>query len=142
MRCVTRAIDIVFVFLYGNDKNQMHLTTQVEVMVEERIEKQLKAQKVDTRSSVDMKDEIRLLWAEMDALVKSRQEMQGHIEHLTSVAQKAQEHASREHEMLKSENGYLRKQLQSLKNEGVQVSHLLAILHLITPCCVFHEYSM
>jgi uncharacterized coiled-coil DUF342 family protein len=104
MRCVTRAIDIVFVFLYGNDKNQMHLTTQVEVMVEERIEKQLKAQKVDTRSSVDMKDEIRLLWAEMDALVKSRQEMQGHIEHLTSVAQKAQEHASREHEMLKSEN--------------------------------------
>ena len=105
----------------------MRLTTQVEVMVEERIEKQLKAQKVDTKTSVDMKDEIRLLWAEMDALVKSRQEMQGHVEHLTSVAQKAQEHASREHEMLKSENGYLRKQLQSLKNEGVQVCHPLAI---------------
>ncbi|KAG0629748.1 hypothetical protein M758_1G127100 [Ceratodon purpureus] len=94
---------------------------EVEVMVEERIEKQLKALKAENRTSVDMKDEIRLLWAEMDALVKSRQEMQGHVEHLTSVAQKAQEHANREHEMLKSENGYLRKQLQSLKNEGVQV---------------------
>lgn len=91
-------------------------------MVKERIEKQLKAQK-ETRSSVDMKDEIHRLWAEMDALVKNRQEMQGHVEHLTSVAQKAQEHANREHEVLKSENVHLRKQLQSLKNEGVQVTH-------------------
>lgn len=90
-------------------------------MVKERIEKQLKAQK-ETRSSVDMKDEIHRLWAEVDALVKNRQDMQGHVEHLASVAQKAQEHANREHEMLKSENGYLRKQLQNLKQEGVQVN--------------------
>ena len=104
-------------------------------MVEERIEKQLQTQR-DTRSSGEMKDEIRLLWAEVGALAKSKEEMQGHVEHLTSVAQKAQEHANREQEMLKSENGYLRKQLQFLKNDGVQVKRFSPWL----PCLMLHKY--
>lgn len=84
------------------------------MLVDERIVKQL--------GNSEMKSEIRLLWAEMEALSKSREEMQGHVDHLTAVAQKAQEHASHEQDILKSENGYLRKQLQSLKNDEIQVS--------------------
>nr|PNR43483.1 hypothetical protein PHYPA_015864 [Physcomitrium patens] len=93
---------------------------EVEVMMEERIEKQLQSHR-DTKSSVETGDEVRLLWAEVEALVKSREEMQRHVEHLTSIAQKAQEHADREHDMLKTENEYLRQQLQSLKNDGAQI---------------------
>lgn len=103
--------------------NWISLVPQVEVMMEERIEKQLQSHR-DTKSSVETGDEVRLLWAEVEALVKSREEMQRHLEHLTSIAQKAQEHADREHDMLKTENEYLRQQLQSLKNDGAQVRQL------------------
>lgn len=127
---------ILFLLFYRDEGIEWSLS-QVEVMVEERIQKQFQTQR-DTRSSGEMKDEIRHLWAEVEALVKSREEMQGHVEHLTSVAQKTQEHANREQEMLKSENGYLRKQLQSLKNDGVQVKRF----HLAMPCCIHHKYLM
>lgn len=96
---------------------------QVEMMVDERIEKQLQAHR-NIGGSSEMKNEIRLLWAEVEALSKNREEMQGQVDHLISMAQKAQEHASREQDILKSENGFLRNQLQSLKNDGAQVSSL------------------
>lgn len=96
---------------------------QVKLMVVERIEKQLKAQPAGS-CWADMKDEMHLLWNEMDSLIKSREDMAGHVEHLTFVTKKVQEHSSREQDMLKTENGFLRKQLQSLQGDGVQVSHL------------------
>jgi hypothetical protein len=112
---------------------------QVEMMVDERIEKQLQAHR-DIGGSSEMKNEIRLLWAEVEALSKNREEMQGQVDHLISMAQKAQEHASREQDILKNENGFLRNQLQSLKNDGVQVSSLLCLFvswttAVVTPMC-------
>lgn len=88
-------------------------------MVEERIEKQLKAQHL-----AEMKDEMHLLWNEMDSLIKTREDMAGHVEHLTFFTKKMQEHSSREQGMLNSENGLLRKQLQSFHSDNIPVSNL------------------
>ncbi|KAG0553581.1 hypothetical protein KC19_12G022600 [Ceratodon purpureus] len=94
---------------------------QVQVIIEERIEKQLKAQQLGN-CWADMKNEMQLLWNEMDSLIKNREDIASHVEHLTFITNKVQEHSSREQDMLKSENGLLRKQLQSLQSEGVQAS--------------------
>lgn len=88
-------------------------------MVEERIEKQLNAQLL-----AEMKDDMHLLWNEMDSMIKSREDMAAHVEHLTFVTKKVQEYSSREQDMLKSENGLLRRQLQSLQGDGVPVCYL------------------
>jgi hypothetical protein len=109
-------------FMAGTEKLLRQEREQVQMMIEERIEKQLKAQQLGI-CWADMKNEMHLLWNEMDSLIKSREDMAGHVEHLTFVTKKVQEHSSCEQDMLKSENGFLRKQLQSLQDEGVQVSH-------------------
>ena len=110
-------------FMADTKKLLLQEREQVQMMVEERIEKQLKAQQLGN-CWAEMKDEMHLLWNEMDSLIKSREDMASHVEHLTFITKKVQEHSTREQDVLKSENGFLRKQLQSLQGEGVQVSHL------------------
>lgn len=98
-------------------------------MVEERIEEQVKGQLLGS-CWADMKEEMCLLWSEVNSLIKSREDISGHVEHLTFVTEKVQEHSSREQDMLKSENGFLRKQLQFLQGDGGQVSHLFNLQHV------------
>nr|XP_024362283.1 uncharacterized protein LOC112275837 [Physcomitrium patens] len=83
---------------------------QVQMMVEERIERQLKSLPLGS-GWAEVKNEMQLLWSEMDSLIKSRQDLANHVEHLTVVAKKEQD-------MLKSENGSLRNELQSLQDDG------------------------
>ncbi len=92
---------------------------QVESLLEEMIEKRFNEKDM---GMAEMRGEIRLLWAEVEALSKGREEVQSHVQHLAQVAQIAKENASHEQDMLKSENGFLRRQLQTLKQEGIQVS--------------------
>ncbi len=92
---------------------------QVESLLEEMIEKRFNEKDM---GMAEMRGEIRLLWAEVEALSKGREEVQSHVQHLAQVAQIAKENANHEQDMLKSENGFLRRQLQTLKQEGIQVS--------------------
>lgn len=92
---------------------------QVSFLVDDKIERRLNEKEM---GMAEMKSEIRLLWAEVGALSKGREEAQGHVDQLTQIAQMAKENASREQDFLKSENGFLRKQLQSLKKEDSQVN--------------------
>ncbi|CAM6042630.1 unnamed protein product [Sphagnum compactum] len=91
---------------------------QVESLLEETIEKRFNEKDM---GMAEMRGEIRLLWAEVEALSKGREEVQSHVQHLAQVAQIAKENANHEQDMLKSENGFLRRQLQTLKQEGIQV---------------------
>lgn len=100
------------------------------MLVEERIEEQVKRQLMASCWS-GMKEEMCRLWSEVNSLIKSREDIAGHVERLTFVSEKVQEHSSREQDMLKSENGFLRKQLQSLQSDGGQVSHLFNLQHVL-----------
>lgn len=91
------------------------------MMVEERIERQLKSLPLGS-GWAEVKNEMQLLWSEMDSLIKSRQDLANHVEHLTVVAKKEQD-------MLKSENGSLRNELQSLQDDGAEVIHLFIQRH-------------
>lgn len=86
---------------------------QVQTMLEERIGEQLKGELL-TSVWAYVKDEIRLLWTEVDSLINNREDMAGQVEHLTFVTEKVKEHFSPEHEILKSGTCHLRKQFQSL----------------------------
>jgi hypothetical protein len=93
---------------------------QVEAQIDEKIEKQLREKEI---GMAEMRGEIRLLWAEVEALSKGREEVKNlNVEHLNQIAQIAKENAIREQDILKSENGFLRRQLQTMKQEGIQVS--------------------
>jgi hypothetical protein len=93
---------------------------QVEAQFDEKIEKQLREKEI---GMAEMRGEIRLLWAEVEALSKGREEVKSlNVEHLNQIAQIAKENAIREQDILKSENGFLRRQLQTMKQEGIQVS--------------------
>jgi len=98
-------------------------------MIEERIEDQVKGQLL-TGCWAGMREEMCLLWNEVKSLIKSREDIAGHVEHLTSVTEKVRELSSREQDMLKSENGFLRKQLQSLQSDSRKVSHLSSLQHV------------
>jgi hypothetical protein len=54
---------------------------------------------------------MRLLWAKVEALNKGRDHLQEHVNHLTKVAKLAKENANHEQDILKLENGFLRRQL-------------------------------
>lgn len=93
---------------------------QVEAQFDEKIEKQLREKEI---GMAEMRGEIRLLWAEVEALSKGREEVKSlNVEHLNQIAQIAKENAIREQDILKSENGFLRRQLQTMKQDGIQVS--------------------
>jgi hypothetical protein len=114
---------------------------QVESLLEEMIEKRFNEKDM---GMAEMRGEIRLLWAEVEALSKGREEVQNHVQHLAQVAQIAKENANHEQDMLKSENGFLRRQLQTLKQEGIQVSfrtqkHLT--LEKRTSTHLFHDHD-
>ncbi|CAM6025460.1 unnamed protein product [Sphagnum balticum] len=91
---------------------------QVEALVDERIEKRLS--KKDIVMS-EMKSNMRLLWTEVESLTKGRDHLQEHVNHLTKVAKIAKENANREQDILKSENGFLRRQLQLFKGNDNQM---------------------
>ncbi|CAM6034206.1 unnamed protein product [Sphagnum compactum] len=91
---------------------------QVEALVDERIEKRLN--KKDIVMS-EMKSNMRLLWTEVESLTKGRDHLQEHVNHLTKVAKIAKENANREQDILKSENGFLRRQLQCFKGNDNQM---------------------
>ncbi|KAH8954489.1 hypothetical protein BDL97_08G081000 [Sphagnum fallax] len=81
---------------------------QVQALVDERIEKRLNEKDL---VMTEMKSNMRLLWAEVEVLNKGRDHLQEHVNHLTKVAKLAKENANREQDILKSENGFLRRQL-------------------------------
>jgi hypothetical protein len=76
--------------------------------VDERIEKQLNEKDL---VMMEMKSNMRLLWAKVEALNKGRDHLQEHVNHLTKVAKLAKENANHEQDILKLENGFLRRQL-------------------------------
>jgi hypothetical protein len=88
---------------------------QVQALVDERIEKRLNEKDL---VMAEMKSNMRLLWAEVEALNKGRDHLQEHVNHLTKVAKLAKENANREQDIFKSENGFLRRQLQSFKSNA------------------------
>ncbi len=83
-------------------------TVQVQALVDERIEKRLNEKDL---VMTEMKSNMRLLWAKVEALNKGRDHLQEHVNHLTKVAKLAKENANREQDILKLENGFLRRQL-------------------------------
>ncbi len=98
---------------------------QVQALVDERIEKRLNEKDL---VMTEMKSNMRLLWAEVEALNKGRDHLQEHVNHLTKVAKLAKENANREQDILKSENGFLRRQLQSFKsNAGCSNSQVYSL---------------
>jgi hypothetical protein len=66
----------------------------------------------------EMKSNMHLLWAEVEALNKGKDHLQEHVNHLTKVAKLAKENANHEQNILKSKNGFLRRQLQSFKSNA------------------------
>ncbi len=93
--------------------------------MDERIDKRLR--KKDIVMS-EMKSNMRLLWTEVESLTKGRDHLQEHVNHLTKVAKIAKENANREQDILKSENGFLRRQLQLFKGNDNQVGLLMTNL--------------
>ncbi len=81
---------------------------QVQALVDERIEKRLNEKDL---VMTEMKSNMRLLWAKVEALNKGIDHLQEHVNHLTKVAKLAKENANREQDILKLENGFLRRQL-------------------------------
>jgi len=73
--------------------------------VDERIEKRLNEKDL---VMTEMKSNMRLLWAEVEALNKGRNHLQEHVNHFTKVTKLAKENANHEQDILKSENGFLR----------------------------------
>ncbi len=81
---------------------------QVHALVDERIEKQLNEKDL---VMTEMKSNMRVLWAKVEALNKGRNHLQEHVNHLTKVAKLAKENANREQDIFKLENGFLHRQL-------------------------------
>ncbi|MCO5578128.1 hypothetical protein L7F22_031966 [Adiantum nelumboides] len=98
---------------------------QIEAFVEEKIERRL-SQPMEIVSGgkekvmADMKTELRLLWSEVDLLIKGREEIKDNMEQLNQIAEKAKEAIGKEQDLLKTENGSLKKQLQYFKKESMQ----------------------
>jgi len=66
---------------------------QVHALVDERIEKWLNEKDL---VMTEMKNNMRLLWVEVEALNKGKNHLQEHVNHLTKVAKLAKENANRE----------------------------------------------
>ncbi len=81
---------------------------QVHALVDERIEKQLNEKDL---VMTEMKSNMRVLWAKVEALNKGRNHLQEHVNHLTKVAKLAKENANCEQDIFKLENGFLHRQL-------------------------------
>ncbi|KAI5084502.1 hypothetical protein GOP47_0000671 [Adiantum capillus-veneris] len=98
---------------------------QIEALIEEKIERRL-SQPMEIVSGgkekvmADMKTELRLLWTEVDLLIKGREEIKDNMEQLNQIAEKAKEAIGKEQDLLKTENGSLKKQLQYFKKESMQ----------------------
>ncbi|KAH7296642.1 hypothetical protein KP509_26G032200 [Ceratopteris richardii] len=99
---------------------------QIEVLIEERIQSRL-TQPMEIVSGgkekvmAEMKEELQLLWAEVDLLIEGREKIKDNMEQLNQVAEKAKEAIGKEHDLLKTENGSLKKQLQYFRKETMQL---------------------
>ncbi len=106
--------------------------------MDERIEKRLNEKDL---VMTEMKSNMRLLWAEVEALNKGRDHLQEHVNHLTKVAKLTKENANREQDILKSKNGFLRKQLQSFKsNAGYSSSQVCSLTTPSSNSCKLKRY--
>ncbi|MCO5569804.1 hypothetical protein L7F22_023518 [Adiantum nelumboides] len=99
---------------------------KIDSLIEEKMEKRL-SQRLEIVSRgkekviADMKNELRLLWAELDILSKSREEIKDTVNQLAHIAEEAKHSIGEEHNALKHENSMLKRQLQYFKKESMQM---------------------
>ncbi|EFJ16180.1 hypothetical protein SELMODRAFT_422245 [Selaginella moellendorffii] len=90
----------------------------MENVIKETVEKCL-SDRTETKEK-PLKDELRLLKAEVELLSRGRVELESHFEQIAQIVENDRETISTEQINIRTENGYLRKQLQSMKKEGLQ----------------------
>ncbi|KAI5072493.1 hypothetical protein GOP47_0012599 [Adiantum capillus-veneris] len=99
---------------------------EIDALIDEKMEKRL-SQRLEIVSGgkekviADMKNELRLLWVEVDMLSKGREEMKDTVDQLAHIAEEAKHSIGEEQNALKHENGMLKKQLQYFKKESTQM---------------------
>ncbi|MCO5564567.1 hypothetical protein L7F22_018231 [Adiantum nelumboides] len=99
---------------------------EIDFLIEDKMEKRL-SQRLEIVSGgkekviADMKNELCLLWVEVDMLSKGREEIKDTVNQLAHIAEEAKHSIGEEHNALKHENGMLKKQLQYFKKETMQM---------------------
>ncbi|KAH7434508.1 hypothetical protein KP509_06G020600 [Ceratopteris richardii] len=99
---------------------------EIEALIEEKLDKRLPQHmeiiSEDNEKAIsDMRNDLHLLWTEVDMLSKDREEIKDTMEQLSIVAEEAKQSSSEEHNLIKHENELLKKQLHYLKKESMQV---------------------
>eukprot|EP01018_Ginkgo_biloba_P009853 Gb_21080 [translate_table: standard] len=95
--------------------------TRVEEKIGESFPLHMDGDNGHNQNTIDaVKEEIHMLWLEVQALSEGNDGIQGHVEQLAQIAGKVQENISKEQSVTKSEFASLKKQLQQLKRESSQ----------------------
>ncbi|MCO5557583.1 hypothetical protein L7F22_011149 [Adiantum nelumboides] len=99
---------------------------EIDSLIKDKMEKRL-SQRLEIVSRgkekviANMKNELRLLWAEVDMLSKIRKKMKDIVNQLAHIAEEAKHSIGEEHNALKRVNGMLKKQPQYFKKESMQM---------------------
>ncbi|MCO5569803.1 hypothetical protein L7F22_023517 [Adiantum nelumboides] len=121
----SRKVDLLFE-LRRKKKARRLEKQEIDSLIEDKMEKRL-SQRLEIVSGgkekviADMKNELCLLWAELDMLSKSREEIKDTVNQLAHIAKEAKHSIGEEHNALKHENGMLKRQLQYFKKESMQM---------------------
>eukprot|EP01018_Ginkgo_biloba_P016909 Gb_32370 [translate_table: standard] len=97
----------------------------LETLVEERIDSKISllkntAMDCGEPETEGVKEELSMLWSDIQELLKGKEEIQGHVEQLAQMIEKTQENICKEQSIIKSEGGSLKKQLQHFRKETLQ----------------------